>query len=480
MQLRRKPMFITLLSLALLAWLSVGAWHVYKPLPGGLDVATPWAPARDVAFLSDTTYTNAAGERRTSQAIFDEILRVVQGAERLLVLDMFLFSDFAGEPGDGHQPLSRQLTQALIGQKRAHPDLQVVVISDPVNTVYGSRWPAHFERLEAAGIQVIVTDLERLRDPNPLWSGFWRICCQWITPRPGNGWLPNPLGDGRIAASSWMRLLNFKANHRKTVIADDGDRWVGLVTSANPHDASSRHGNVALRFAGQSAVDLLATEQAVAALSGVEPAFSLPREPSLPDMDEGRLRILTEGRVRAATLQLLDSAQPGDRLDLAMFYLSHREVIEALKRAQFRGVILRVLLDPNHDAFGRQKNGIPNRPVSTELDRAGIPVRWCLTSGEQCHSKFLLHRDQEGHGTLLLGSSNFTRRNLDNFNLETNVEWRTDTHHPAMRDAQRFFDARWGNGRGNHYSLPFEAFADDSTWRYWRYRFMEASGLSTF
>ncbi|MDG4867593.1 phospholipase D family protein [Guyparkeria sp. 1SP6A2] len=473
-------MFITLLSIGLFAWLSVGAWHVYKPLPGGLDVATPWAPAEDVAFLSDTTYTNPTGERQTSQAIFGEILRVVKGAERLVVLDMFLFNDFAGETGDGHQPLSRQLSRALIEQKRAHPDLQVVVITDPVNTVYGSRSPDHFERLEAAGIQVVVTDLKRLRDPNPLWSGLWRICCQWITPRAGSGWLPNPLGDGRIAASSWMQLLNFKANHRKTVVADDGDRWLGLVTSANPHDASSRHGNVALRFAGQSAVDLLATEQAVANLSGVAPAFSRPRASSLPADDEGRLRILTEGRVRAATLRLIDSAQHGDHLDLAMFYLSHREVIAALKQAQVRGVNVRVLLDPNHDAFGRQKNGIPNRPVGAELHHAGISLRWCLTSGEQCHSKFLLHRDREGHATLLLGSSNFTRRNLDNFNLETNVEWQAPVHHPAMRDAQRFFDARWSNGHGNRHSLPFEAFADDSPWRYWRYRFMEASGLSTF
>lgn len=51
---------------------------------------------------------------------------------------------------------------------------------------------------------------------------------------------------------------------------------------------------------------------------------------------------------------------------------------------------------------------------------------------------------------------------------------------PGDARCPELFDARWGNGRSNRYSLPFEAFADDSTWRYWRYRFMEASGLSTF
>jgi phosphatidylserine/phosphatidylglycerophosphate/cardiolipin synthase-like enzyme len=37
-----------------------------------------------------------------------------------------------------------------------------------------------------------------------------------------------------------------------------------------------------------------------------------------------------------------------------MFYLSERQ-IEALKQAKKRGVDVRMILDPNKDAFGRQK-----------------------------------------------------------------------------------------------------------------------------
>jgi|GEM_PF-1993632 len=51
---------------------------------------------------------------------------------------------------------------------------------------------------------------------------------------------------------------------------------------------------------------------------------------------------------------------------------------------------LRLLLDPNKHTFGREKNGIPNRPVGYELNGVGIPVRWCSTLGEQCHTKMLL------------------------------------------------------------------------------------------
>jgi phosphatidylserine/phosphatidylglycerophosphate/cardiolipin synthase-like enzyme len=474
------PVLWTLLLLFLLAWAATGFWHVHKPMPAGLDVTTPWRAAEDVHFFSDMTYTTPDGKRRARQAIFDRILERVAAAERLLVLDMFLFNDFAGESDGNHRPLSRELTRALVERKRERPSLPIVLITDPVNTVYGSHDPAHLDALEAAGVQVIRTDLERLRDPNPLWSGFWRLCCRWMDSRPGDGWLPDPLGDGKVTLASLMRLLNFKANHRKTLFADRDGQWVGLVTSANPHDASSRHGNVALEFAGPAAIDLLETERAAAEMSGH--AFPTAPEVSaaMPETDDGRIRILTEAGIRDAVIARIEAARPGESIDLAMFYLSHRGVIEALIDARRRRVALRVLLDPNRDAFGREKGGIPNRPVGMELHRAGIPVRWCHTQGEQCHSKLLLHRRPDGPATLILGSANFSRRNLDNYNLETSVEWQAPAGHPAMAGAATFFETRWSNLNGQRHSDPFEAFADASSRRYWRYRFMEATGLSTF
>jgi len=166
---------------------------------------------------------------------------------------------------------------------------------------------------------------------------------------------------------------------------------------------------------------------------------------------------------------------------VAMFYLAHRELIEALIRAHQRGVQLRILLDPNEDAFGRKKNGVPNRQVASELHAAGIPLRWCNTSGEQCHFKYMLHRGGDDQPVwLMLGSANFTRRNLDNYNLETQVALQTDSEHPAAQRALAFFDQQWNNTGEQFHSLPYEAYADESALNYWLYRMMEASGLSTF
>lgn len=457
-----------------------------KALPDGLDVAMPWRAVTDLVWLADSTYLDADGEQYSESEIFDELFELIEGAERLIVLDMFLVNQFAGDVADGHRPLSDELVEALIARKRAQEDLTAVLITDPFNTLYGGRRSQQFEALRAAGVQVVMTDLRPLRDSNPAWSAFWRICCQWFGNNPDGAWLSDPVGAGKVTLRSYLELANFKANHRKTLVVDQGDDWVGLVTSANPHDASSRHSNQALRFRGQAALDLLATEWAVARLSGAQEAF-VPLQPAasaaaLP-ADGPVLRIVTESRVREAALGMIDAARPGERLDLGMFYFSHRQTLRTLIEAHERGVTLRVLLDPNKGAFGRQGIGVPNRQVAMELMRAGVPVRWCNTDGEQCHSKYLLRwgtEGEDGEAELLAGSANFTRRNLDNFNLETNVHVRGSMATPALAASRQNFESRWQNEDGRIHSVDYEIYADHSRWRYGLYRFMEATGISTF
>jgi hypothetical protein len=462
-------------------YLLIGAYHLHKPLPDGLDAATPYRQAEQVEFLADTTWLDASGRQHTKHAIFDAALNMVGEAQSLIVADFFLLNRFAGSADGGHRPLSAEFVEGLVERRAARPELQALLITDPFNTLYGGVTQPLFSRLEANGIPVIETDLRRLRDPNPAWSAAWRVCCQWFGNSPHGGWMPNPVGETPVTLRTYLALLNFKANHRKTLVTDGPDGWIGLVTSGNPHDASSRHDNIAVRFRGPAAFDLLRTELAVAAFSG-DTTIAVPDlTQQNGDVRTGtELRILTESRIRDAALAMIDDADQGDRLDLLMFYLSHRGVVTALLGAQRRGVGLRVLLDPNRDAFGRQKNGIPNRQVAMELHGAGVPVRWCNTAGEQCHSKMLLVRGREGNATLLAGSANFTRRNLDGFNLETNVQVRANDGAPVMVDAMAFFDARWHNEPDHIHSLPYAEYADHSRLRYWRYRFMEATGLSSF
>ncbi len=474
----RRVLRLILLAL-LVAWIGMAVVHRYKPLPPGIGVAMPVRAADAVTFLADYTWLDPGGGRRIDHRIFDRVLERIGAARQLVVLDMFLFNDFAGNAdGPDMRPLSDQVEDALIERLAEVPGLRAVLITDPINQLYGGIESERLERLRRAGVEVVVTDLARLRDSNPAWSGFWRLCCRWAGNSDDGGWLPNPVGPGKVSLRTWLRLVNFKANHRKTLVADSPAGWAGLVTSGNPHDASSAHGNVALEFIGPAALDLIVTEASVAAFSGA-PLQGLPEARPPAPVAGVEIQVLTEAAIRDAALAAIDAAGRGDRVDLAIFYLSHRGVIRALKRAAARGAIVRVLLDPNRDAFGAEKSGIPNRPVARELVDAGIEVRWCATRGEQCHSKFL-QVVGDRRAELIAGSANFTRRNLDNLNLETNVRLAGPVTYPALSAAAAYFERRWTNEGGRIHSRPYAEFAEDSRLRYWRYRLMEFSGLSTF
>ncbi|MDX1803873.1 MAG: phospholipase D family protein [Alcanivorax sp.] len=458
---------------------AMATWHRYKPLPDDLDFHGKLQPATNLSLLVDDTWVDAHDQRHSRQQIFDEYFRLIRQAQRLVVVDMFLFNDFQGSPPETLRPLSGQLTNTLLAARHQHPAMPMVVITDPLNTLYGGLLDPQLERLRQAGITVVTTRLTALRDSNPGWSGLWRLCCQWLGNNASHGWLPNPLGPGQVTLRSYLALLNFKANHRKTLVVDEGNQWTAIVTSANAHDGSSAHSNIGLRFSGPAALDVLHSELAVARFSGADLPALPPRHDASPAPAPQQIQVLTEGAIRDALLQAINDAGPEEQLDVSVFYLSHRPLVEALLAAHRRGVRLRILLDPNKDAFGHQKNGIPNRQVAWELHRAGIPVRWCHTHGEQCHTKMLL-RVSPSQAALILGSANYTRRNLDNLNLETSVRLLASPESPVIQQAGQAFERRWSNLHGEHHSVPYRRYADQSPFKYWLYRAMEFTGWSSF
>jgi phosphatidylserine/phosphatidylglycerophosphate/cardiolipin synthase-like enzyme len=312
----------------------------------------------------------------------------------------------------------------------------------------------------------------------------------WSGDGSGEASLPNPFDSGpdQVTFGAWARLLNFKADHRKVIIGDDGKGGMtGIVTSANPHDASSLHSNVGLKLAGAALGPLLESEMALAGDAGWKPTWHAPEvaaaAPASPETT-ARVQVLTEGEIGAAIVRNFSGARVGDSIDIAMFYLSDRTVIQALLDAAKRGVSVRVILDPNKDAFGRTKNGIPNRSVATELAAASdgaIKVRWFRTHGEQFHSKLVTLRTTTEFW-FTLGSANLTRRNLENFNLEANVAASVPLNAEIASQITAWFESLWTNhGPPDlEYTAEFGAYADAAQGSYWLYRLMEATGLSTF
>jgi len=450
-------------------------------LPDGLCFSADFR-ADNVWLLVDETWVHADGERHVRQEIFDSVFQIIDEAEKYILLDFFLVNNFLYEPGPGMRPLSRELTDKLIRKRERSPAVEIVFITDPINTVYDSVSSPLFQSLEKAGVQVFWTDLNELRDSNPLYSKPWRLLVKPFGTGPGKT-LSNPIGDGRISLRSALKLLNFKANHRKLIVTEKSL----LVTSANPHSASSAHWNMALRVDGCGQAAALRSESAILQLSGAEPfqpkagwkpaIQNIPRTAGVPP---AAVELLTERKIKEKVLHLLDRAESGARIDLTMFYLADSDIIHALINARKRGCRLRVILDPKKDAFGRIKDGIPNRQSAARLVKAGIPVRWADTHGEQCHVKtlYLEHPDQTA--TILLGSANYTRRNLENFNAECDLACAAPVNHPALKRARDTFDRWWNNLDEKTFTTAYETYEDTSIWRKIKARFMESTGLSSF
>ena len=85
---------------------------------------------------------------------------------------------------------------------------------DPINEVYGAVPSADLALLRAAGVEVVIVDLDRLRDSNYVYSAFWRLAIAWWSGSGhGRGWLPNPLEEDSepVTLGAWARLVDFKA-----------------------------------------------------------------------------------------------------------------------------------------------------------------------------------------------------------------------------------------------------------------------------
>lgn len=467
-----------IIGVLLVLYGAVTIYHLYKPLPEGISYKGKEHTGIQAEFLYDLTYEEEGSVQR-DQVIFDTIFQMIEEADDFIVADMFLFND-EYPSGLEFPELSQMLADELIQKKQERPDMPIYFITDRINSVYGSRIPEHIQQMEDAGIEIIWTDMKPLRDSNPIYSGLWRTVFQWFGT-PEGGWLPSPFSDTAdpVTLRSYLDLLNFKANHRKTVITEQE----ALVTSANPHDASAHHSNTAFTFQGEMAKELLKTEQAAAEMSGIDPALFeglVNRIETEETEEELTGQVVTEKEIKQQLLEDVAAAETGDNVWMGMFYLSDRDVIEALKEAGEREVNVRLILDINQDAFGREKIGIPNRPAADELVNSSehVQVKWYRTHGEQYHTKMTYIENGE-EAVMNGGSSNLTRRNLDDFNLETNIVLRGSVDDPLMMEIEEYFQQIWNN-EGAVYTDPYEEHAEDTTWKYWLYRFQEATGMSSF
>ncbi|WP_242967775.1 phospholipase D family protein [Tepidibacter mesophilus] len=473
-----KKKYFTVKNIAIMLAIVTVVNGFITPMPKGLSFEGELHNVSDIEFLYDLTYKKD-GEVIHEQSIFEKQLELIKNAKEFIILDLFLFNDDYDRKLDFPQ-ISKTLTDTLIEQKDKYPDLKIIFITDEINNFYGAYKFKFIEQLKENDIEVIITDSTKTRDSNPLYSGVWRTFFRWFGTS-GKGLMKNAFSPDspKVTLRSYLKLLNFKANHRKVVITEES----AIISSSNPHDASCYHSNIAFKVKGDIIDDLIQSELAVARFSGSEfKDLKLKYRGDIKEpLEATRLALITEGKIRKNLQEEIENTKVYDKITMGMFYLSDRFIVEELIRAANRGVDVKLVLDSNKDAFGIEKNGIPNRPVSAELVKktnGKIKIRWYQTHGEQYHAK-LAFIEKDDQTIIIGGSANLTKRNIGDHNLETDIKIEVKNDNKLALEIGQYFDRIWQNKDG-HYTVDFSEFKEDGFLRNIIYRIQEFTGLGTF
>ena len=485
------------------------------PMPEGCDLQSPYFSYHDVGLLVDRTYRDdATGENILDHEILDTIIQEVRSAETFLIVDFFLWNDwqgrFAKNNGQELRPLGSELAEAIIEKRKSNPEMPILIITDPINRLYGSDHPKFFQPFEDLGIPVVYTDLYQLPDSNKIYSKQVRFWSKFYDLNSNSNRFrifPNVVESKaeRLSFSQFFKALHLKANHRKVVITGYRNSPSKMIIgSFNPSDASSYNSNLSVSVSGPVADYAARSEIAIAEWSALKPDNLLGKRFALEDafrrMDKALLpqnhfnqytsrktgvRFISEGATKQVLSGLLEDADKGTEIDMAMFYLSDRKIIKSIKSAAKRGAKIRLLLDQNKNAFGFKKIGVPNRSVADELMQMdevdSIQIHWAneKTRG-QYHPKAVRIFDEK-RDILFLGSSNLTHRSINNFNLEANVLFNDVI--AINNEFDLYFESVWENSLGFEESFEYKALKNPKWMQYIRlffYRVQEWTQFSTY
>lgn len=471
----KKRIIYTSLTVFFSVYISVILYHSLKPLPEGLSMEGKIHHVNDVEFLQDTTHKDKNGKRVVEQEILTSILKQIEDAEDFIVIDMFLFNKDS-DKDQVYPKVTETVTKALLKKRQERPNIQIIFITDRVNTAYSSYPSPELAKMKENGINIIMTNLHDLRDSNILYSGVWRLFFQWFGEK-GGGQLPNLLASSAPKVNIWsyLDLLNVKANHRKLLITEKA----ALISSGNIHDASGYHSNTAFLIKGNIVEDALKSEDSVNKFSAdVEfPAYKEKKE----EGSDLKVQLLTEGKIAKHVLTSIQHTKKGETIWIGMLYLADRKIINALKQAEKRHVKIHIILDPNQNSFGNKKAGLPNIPVAAELmkgENSNMQIRWYNTGKEQYHTKMML-TEGKSKNIIISGSANYTRRNLADLNLETNVKIEGSKDTKVMKEVKSYFEKLWNN-EGAEYTKDYETEETVPIFRYLLYRLQRLFWFTTY
>ena len=506
-----------------------------KNPPLGINYESPIRETENAEFHYDLTYLDKDGNIQYDRNLWDATLKVVDNAKDYLIIEMFLFNDLYNKDKERFPEFAKEYTEKLIKKQQENPNLKVYILADENNNFYGAFEHPFITSMKNAGINVIIVDIFKLKDTFPWYSPFWRTFIKPMGNPQNKGWITNFYGDmwPKLTIRNLLRALNVKADHKKVFL---NEKEV-VVSSANIHDPSYFHENIAIYTDGPIVKDVLHNLQLVAKFSdseinvdgsdrrmenimnsgsndktetdektlnsenqkennvkqinneeneqNVKEKTSINSEKNSITDTEGhtyKIQYLTEGAIGKHLDEDIDSLKAGDELLMGMYFLADKGVIDRLIKAANRGVKIRIIFDRSRDAFGMSTNGLPNKPVSKKLKKktkGKIEIKWYFTNNEQYHTKITLMKKTDGNVIINAGSANLIKKNIRGYIMDANFRILTTQDSKISKDIYEYFDRLWENKDGL-FTLNFDDEPTTGGFSDFMYKILDATQLGSF
>ena len=506
-----------------------------KTPPLGINYESPIRETENAEFHYDLTYLDKDGNIQYDRNLWDATYKVIDNAKDYLIVEMFLFNDLYNKDKEHFPEFAKEYTERLVKKQKENPNLKVYILADENNNFYGAFEHPFITSMKNAGINVIVVDIFKLKDTFPWYSPFWRTFIKPMGNPQNKGWITNFYGDmwPKLTIRNLLRALNVKADHKKVFL---NEKEV-VVSSANIHDPSYFHENIAIYTDGPIVKDVLHNLQLVAKFSDseinvdgsdrrmenimnsgsndktetdektlnsenqkennvkqinneeneqhVKEKTSINSEKNSITDTEGhtyKIQYLTEGAIGKHLDEDIDSLKAGDELLMGMYFLADKGVIDRLIKAANRGVKIRIIFDRSRDAFGMSTNGLPNKPVSKKLKKktkGKIEIKWYFTNNEQYHTKITLMKKTDGNVIINAGSANLIKKNIRGYIMDSNFRILTTQDSKMSKDIYEYFDRLWENKDGL-FTINFDDEPTTSGFSDFMYKILDATQLGSF
>ena len=506
-----------------------------KTPPLGINYESPIRETENAEFHYDLTYLDKDGNIQYDRNLWDATYKVIDNAKDYLIVEMFLFNDLYNKDKEHFPEFAKEYTERLVKKQKENPNLKVYILADENNNFYGAFEHPFITSMKNAGINVIIVDIFKLKDTFPWYSPFWRTFIKPMGNPQNKGWITNFYGDmwPKLTIRNLLRALNVKADHKKVFL---NEKEV-VVSSANIHDPSYFHENIAIYTDGPIVKDVLHNLQLVAKFSdseinvdgsdrrmenimnsgsndktetdektlnsenqkennvkqinneeneqNVKEKTSINSEKNSITDTEGhtyKIQYLTEGAIGKHLDEDIDSLKAGDELLMGMYFLADKGVIDRLIKAANRGVKIRIIFDRSRDAFGMSTNGLPNKPVSKKLKKktkGKIEIKWYFTNNEQYHTKITLMKKTDGNVIINAGSANLIKKNIRGYIMDANFRILTTQDSKISKDIYEYFDRLWENKDGL-FTINFDDEPTTSGFSDFMYKILDATQLGSF